>query len=374
MFGKYILNNFRKNPLGYILIFLLETVFICVSLVASGIAFNAMTDKDYTQTGAKEITVNLKATTAGEFRETLARFTDELPVPYAEMRIGVSDSRRFSGSYCVWQYPDYETMCKQLTEGIWKMDPGDIPTREQFENGERVAIVGNYAGDHLENGVEMLDKYNFTDDDHIMIAGSEYLVSGRFQSHGVHIFFSTVPDDTSIYDVTIELKTIPNRTTIDQIRRLSADCFDELLRNTKEPNIDRLLYWRDSAANIMLSALVIIMSVFNILLVFNYLMTSRHKYFAVLRLCGYNRWICIAYSFAEIMVFCAASSLTSFVIFRTALIPFFAEYYSVFSDVVFSAGYYAALYGIFLAANVLLFAIYIAPSLLRSVREELTEV
>lgn len=46
MFGKYILQNFKIHLVGYILIFLLETALICISLIAGGIAFNAMTDRD----------------------------------------------------------------------------------------------------------------------------------------------------------------------------------------------------------------------------------------------------------------------------------------------------------------------------------------
>lgn len=375
MFAKYILQNFKNNPVGYIIFSLLETVFICVSLVASGIAFNAMTDKDYIQTGAKEISVNLKPTTAGEFRESLSEFTDSLPAPYAEIRVGVADKKeniRFSGTFAFWQYPDYETMCKQLTEGVWKLSFSDIPTKEQFENNENVAIVGNYAGSYMEDHGEIRNKYDFIDDEHIRIAGKEYLVTGRFQSHGVHVFFDSVPDDTRISRVTLELKIIPNRTVIDKIVNLSMKCFDVV--TIESPDIDELLGWRNSAANIMLSALVIFMSVFNIMLIFKYLMSTRQRYFAVLRFCGFKKSTCVVYSLAEILIFSIVSSLASFFIFRFGLSPIFAKYYSVFGDVVFSVGYYAVLYGLYFAATILLFAAYIAPSLARSVREELSEV
>lgn len=377
MFGKYILQNFKKHSVGYILIFLLETALICISLTASGIAFNAMTDRDYIQTGAKEINLDLKAATAGEIRELLAEFTSGLPVPYSEIRVGVADkneSLKFSGTYAFWQYPDYEIMCKQLTEGMWKLSLSEIPTKEQFENNEPVAIVGNYAGSYLEDYVEIENKYEFTDDGHIMIAGKEYLVTGRFQSHGVHIFFNCVPDDARINRVTLELKSIPNRTMIDEIKNLSIECFGSNLLNIREPEIDELLGWRDSAANMMLSSLVIFMSVFNILLIFKYLLSSRQKYFAILQFCGFKKSTCVAFSLAEILIFSIVSSLASFFIFRFGLSPIFAEYYSVFGDVVFSFGYYMALYGVFLAVNIMLFAVYIAPSLSRSVREELTGV
>lgn len=378
MFGKYILQNFKKHSLGYILIFLLETALICVSLTAGGIAFNAMTDRDYIQTGAKEINLYLEAVTAGEIRESLAEFTDNLPVPYSEIRVGAAgknESIKFSGTYAFWQYPDYETMCRQLTEGVWKLSLSEIPTKEQFENNEPVAIVGNYAGSYLEDYVEIENKYEFTDDGHILIAGREFLVTGRFQSHGVHIFFGCVPDDARVNSVTLELKSVPNRTVINEIENLSLECFGHgLLREFTEPRIDELLRWRNSAANIMLSALMFFMSVFNILLIFKYLLSSRQKFFAILRFCGFKKSTCAAYSLAEILTFTILSSLASFFIFRFGLSPIFAEYYSVFGDVVFSAGYYIALYGIFLAVKIMLFAVYIAPSLSGSVREELNRV
>lgn len=381
MFGKYILQNFKKHLVGYILIFLLETALICISLIAGGIAFNAMTDRGYIQTGAKEIYFDMEAITAGEIRESLAEFTNALPVPYSEISVSVANMEgrsKFSGTHAFWQYPDYETMCKQLTEGVWKLNLSEIPTKEQFENNELVAIVGNSPGSYLDyiDGayVEVRNKYDFTDDNHIMIAGREYLVTGRFQSHGVHIFFSSVPDDTWIGGVTIELKSIPNRTVIAELKDLFMECFEVRVRYITDPRIEALLDWRNSAANMMLSALMIFMSVFNILLIFKYIMSSRQRYFAVLRFCGFKKSTCIVYSLAEILIFSTVSSLVSFYIFHFGFRPVFAEYYSVFGDVVFSPGYYIALYGIFLVTNVMLFAAYIAPSLSGSVREELSRV
>lgn len=377
MFGKYILKNFKKHSVGYILIFLLETTLICVSLVASGIAFDAMTDGDYIQTGAKEINFDLPDTTAGEIREALAKFTAGLPVPYGEIAVGITEDEgaKFSGTVAFWQYPDYETMCKQLAECVWKLELSEMPTRNQFENNERVAIVGNNPRYHWENGVQIQNEYVFTDSNHIMIAGDEYLVTGRFQSHGVHIFFSHIPDDTVIDRFTLELKSFPNKKLVDEIIALEMECFGpELCGTVRKPQIDELLGWRNSAGNIMLSTLVIFMSVFNILLVFKYMLSSRQRYFAILRFGGFKKSICVVYSLAELLVISIVSSIASFLIFHFGLSPFFARYYSVFGDVVFSPSYYATLYGIFLAANVLLFAVYIAPSLSRSVREELSVV
>ncbi len=375
MFGKYILHNFKKNPIRYLLIFLLETTLICVSLVASGIAFDTITNRDYIQTGAKEIRAPFETTTAGELREKLDKFTSSLPVPYAEISIYLSresEYLRYSGSYVVWHYPDYETMCKQLTEGVWKLDMSEIPTREQYENNELVAIVGNRGGETVGEGGSLVQHdYNFTDENHIMIAGQEYLVTGRFQSHGVHVLFSTIPDDTKVNKIAVELKSYPNKNEINEVEQLLWECFG--VKNVTEPQIEELLGWRDSAANMTLSALVIFMSVFNILLVFKYLLSSRQSYFSVLRLCGFKKSICVVYSVSELLLISILSSLASFFIFHLGLSPMLAKQYNAFSDVIFSPGYYMTLYGIFFAANILIFAIYIAPSMSRSVREELTE-
>lgn len=378
MFGKYIVQNFKKNPVEYILIFLLETSLICVSLVASGIAFDAMTDRDNIQTGAKEMSFHFEKTSAGELREKLDKFTNGLPAPYAEISLLLSREekyKRFSGSSFVWQYPDYETMCRQLTEGFRKLDMSEIPTREQFENNERAAIVGNDAGDYIDMSdghFKIIQyQYNFTDDDHIMIAGQEYLVTGRFQSRGVHVLFSTIPDDVVMNGIIIEMKSYPNQKVIDEIKKLAWECFEA--STWIAPQIDELLGWRNSASNIMLSTLIIFMSVFNILLVFKYLLSSRQRYFAVLRFCGFKKSTCLVYGLAELLFLSIISSAASFFAFHFGLSPIFAEHYSSFGDVVFSPGYYMALYGIFLAANILLFAVYIAPSLSRSVRENLIE-
>lgn len=377
MFGRYILKNIKHHLLSYILIFILETMLICVSLTASGIAFNAMVGRNYyTLAMAKEFSFSVNKTTAGEFRDVLSKFINALPVPYAKIKIELCNEEveKFSHTYVFFQYPDYETMCKQLAEGPWKLELSEMPTREQFENNEPVAIVGNNAGSHfdMETGTEIRQKYDFTDANHIMLSGKEYLVTGRFQSHGVHILFDIVPDDVRICGFEMQLPFIPNRELINEIKVIAMEHFE--LRDFREPLIDRLLDWRYSEANIMLSVLVIFMSVFNVLLAFKYLLSSRQKYFAVLRLCGFKKSVCIVYSFAELLMTSIISSLASFFIFRYGLSPFLARYYSVFGDVVFSSGYYAVLYGFFFAANVILFAVYIAPSLSKSVSEELNVV
>lgn len=384
MFGKYILHNFKRHPLRYIMIILLEAALICAALTACGIAFDTMTNQDYIHESAKEFTIafmddrtpgKLKKPSAGELRKPLDDFIAALPVPYGEIAVGMAlyeeQFARFSGTYAFWKYPDYDTMVKQLEESVWKLDRSEMPTREQFENNERVAIVGTNPQSHMENGEEVANKYNFTDENHIMIAGDEYLVTGRYPSYGVHIFFDHVPDDTVLYDITLQLKDFPNKNVINEVKILAEECFGNCEFH-REPRIDKLLSWRSSLGNILLAVLTICMSVFNILLIFKFLLASRQKYFAVLRLCGYKKSTCVVYSMIELLIISLVSSIASFVVFRFWLSPFFAKYYNSFSDVVFSPDYYAALYGLFLAANVLLFAVYIAPSFVRSVREELS--
>lgn len=375
MFGKYILHNFKRHPLRYIMIILLEAALICAVLTACGIAFDTMTNRDYIHERAKEFSINFSDRTAGEFRKPLADFIAALPVPYGEIAVLMDtdeeQNERFSGTFALWQYPDYDTMVKQLEEGVWKVNRSEMPTREQFENNERVVMVGNNPMSHMENGKNIPNKYNFTDENHIMIAGDEYLVSGRFPCYGVHIFFSQVPDDTVVDGITLQLKDFPNKNLINEIDVLAVECFENCYV-TGEPGVDALLGWRSSLGNIMLAMMTIFMSVFNILLIFKFLLSSRQKYFAVLRLCGYKKSICVVYSMIELLIISTVSSIASFVVFRFWLRPFFAKYYNAFSDVVFSPDYYAALYGLFLAANILLFAVYIAPSFVRSVREELS--
>lgn len=102
------------------------------------------------------------------------------------------------------------------------------------------------------------------------------------------------------------------------------------------------------------------------------MLDSRKKQFAILRLCGFEKSVCIRYSFGELMMISGVSAVISCVAV-TLLKPELSKYYSIFK-VMFGAGHLALLSLGFLAAAALVFAIYIIPSFGKTVSRELREM
>lgn len=375
MFIKYIRINLKKHFLRYFLIILLETALLCTAFTAEGIAFDTASDRNYSQTVAKTFRIKLRESIpAGDLRKKIDLLISELPVSYRTIVFSLANEERdrFYSTVAVFSYADYESMCEDLCSGAWDLNKSELPTREQFDAKEKVAIVGCDAGEYWENGEYIPYEYQFTDSDHILVYGEEFLVVGHSQNSGVHIFFEHLPDDVKIKRVSFELKEFLSKEETDEVRELAGSYFD--VDKFEEPRFDSLLDTRKSSGIVMLSVLVMCMSVFNTLLVFKYMLSSRKKYFALLRFNGFKKSDCILYSGIEFLFISAVSAIVSFFVFSKLMMPLFAQRYSVFSERLFTPDHYAAMFGIFFGISAAMFAVYIAPSLSKSVTAEFREI
>ncbi len=370
MLFKYFLNNIKKHFLQYALIIALETALLCVALTANGIAVNMLSD-DFGGTNYWARFYGFRFSEPISYDndlDTICDFLNDLPNSYEEVMItapGIYDSPLFS-------YPDRDTMFRVLNKRFG-LERKDLPTEEQFNNGEKAAIVGMNAGEALVDGEYVQLKYDFTDDDHIMIAGEEYLVTGRYSGRGVYVLFNSAPKGCSLKDMNIKFKTVPTKAELETVYELTERYFGDV-DVTNTPKIDDLLDKRSADANILLSVATLAMSVFNTLLVFRYMISSQKKYFAVLRFVGFSKATGVIYIGVELLIVSVISALFSCIVFKKLIMPIMGKYYAVFSDAVFTADYYITLYGIFLGISAVLFLAYIVPSLTRSVAAELREI
>lgn len=370
MFFKYFHNNLKKHFLRYVFIIALETALLCVALTASGIALNMLSDDfDGTDYWARHYAFKFpKSISYDNDRDTIYDFLNDLPGSYEEaMIIGPGNYRS-----AVFWYPDYDTMRRVLNKRFG-LERKDLPTAEQFNNGEKVALVGATAGEAYVDGEFVLTEYAFTDEDHIMIDGEEYLVTGRYSGWGVVVFFNSAPMGCSLTGMEIQFQTVPTEVELETIYKLTERYFGDIdITNT--PEIDNLLDKRSDNANILLSALALTMSVFNTLLVFRYMIFSQKKYFAVLRFAGFSKATSVIYSGVELLIVSVISEMFSCFAFGKVILPVMGKYYAVFSGAVFTADYYITLYGAFLGIGAVMFSAYIVPSLTKSVAAELREI
>lgn len=370
MFFKYLLNNLKNRFLQYVLIIALETALLCIALTASGIALNMLSD-DYGGTGywARDYGFRFSEPISYDNdRDTVYDFLNALPISYEEVTIASP------GNYSspLFWYPDYDTM-RRVLKDRFGLERKDLPSEEQFNNGEKAAVVGTDAGEVYIDGEYVRAEYEFTDGDHIMINGEEYLVTGRYSGAGVYVFFNSAPNGCSLMGIDMQFKTVPTKAELEKVYELTAQYFNgaEVIRT---PEIDDLLDKRADNANILLSVATLAMSVFNTMLVFRYIISSQKKYFAVLRFVGFSKATGVIYSGVELLIVSVISALFSCVVFGKLIMPIMGKYYAVFSGAVFTVGYYIVLYGVFLGISAVMFLAYIVPSLTRSVAAELREI
>lgn len=218
--------------------------------------------------------------------------------------------------------------------------------------------------------------HTYIDDDHILLGGEEYRIIGRSStSFYAFVLWGAEPKNTNFGIFDIYFKDYPSRAQTKELNQLIQDKLIKDRNTAYEPELvstDELLATRKSVSNIVMSTFVQIIAAFNALLLFKYMLDMRKKYFAVLRLCGFDKSVCVKYSFGELIIVSGLSAVIACVVIGY-LRPVLAYYFDIFR-VMFDAGHMAIYALSFLAAVALVFAVYILPSLGKSVARELREM
>lgn len=275
-------------------------------------------------------------------------------------------------------FSDYEHLKKHLLK-YFVNSVANLPTEEQFKNKTKTVLVGEKAGstiypkDAKDEIFAFTPEFQFDDNEKIITFDEKYDVCGRFNGNGIVFFWGSQPNNAMISGLQFQMSDIISEKQAQEIYELYTEIFGQETAYLQLPKIQGLLEQRTNAANILVSLLLIVISVLNIMLVFRYLLSSKKKIFAVFRFCGFNKSVCLKYSFAEFMLISLVSSAMSIFVFNQIIKPFMTNYYSIFNTV-FTADYFFPLFGMFTAACAVMFFIYIAPSLSKSVTAELREI
>ncbi len=373
MFFKYIKSNLKKQPLNYLLLLLCAVVMLNILLCASGILVNSMTDKSAAKHTSRVFTVWFdEAIPAQELQEKVEQFGAEIPYKYIEIDLFLSFSQQkefFYDTFQLYYYPDYEGMCDDFNE-TWDLSNGRLPNYQEYTNKEKVVLVGNGRAPLSEDEVtayELVDEDGFLD-----VMGEKYKVVGDYPAAGgVFMLFGAQPKDTFLTGLQLRMVDPVTDEQNEVILSLYEKYFGDIPERLREvPEIYGLLELRADSANIGISAVLMFISTFNILLIFKYMLSSRKRGFAVFRFCGFGKATCVLYCGAEFMTLSATSAILSCVVFETFIRPALTERYTMF-DVMFTADYYAVIIAAFLGISLIMFLIYIVPSLTKSVTADL---
>lgn len=387
MFLKYLALNIRHDTPKYVLLAICLIASFVAALAANGILMDTLNDVGWT---ASSMIVWFDKQNIKEIRDELCEFLDETKPDYTMANMHPTLSRQsqigegheadyayleeFAKTYGnteIWLFSGYDEM-KSYLKNVQGVGEDALPTKEQYEN-EKVIILGKDAEYYETEEPHKLVKapYTYTDNDHVLINGEEYLVVGKYGGYSAFIFGGGITGNMLISRIDIYFGGIP---TIEQVDKMAAR-FAETVGGVSEiqkPRTQDLLDERQSAANIGITAIIQFIVVFNVLVIYRYIVESRKRQFAIMRLCGFNKITCLGYMWGEIItldVFSLPIACTIFEIVKPTLINNFPTI-----SVMFTPAYFSLLGSLFLLTSTIAFAVYIVPAFGKTVSSELLEV
>lgn len=382
MFKKYLINNIKKRFLQYIAIVLCQLLLVMIALSASGILLDSLAkERDHTVKTFK-FTFR-KSVYVCDIYDKLTTLFSESPcdIEFADLNVcsdkdsdpknNFDEDGFYTHPQWIYIFPSY----RHLQNFMDNLDtPAEaLPTEEQFDRHERVVILGSDDFGITDDGKPV--RFKYTDENHIIIEGEEYLITGSHSGYASIILFG--PDQKTLMTrgIMFTIIDIPNQKQIDEIENLFRRIFQDDFEFVADeiPEFQTLLDVRLNAANIIITFFTIFLTVFNIILIYNQMILCRKTEIAVYSFCGFKKSLCILYGLTELLIISVFSSVVSCIIFDYAVKPLLNKYYSTFF-IMFSPDYYTVFVLGYIIFSVLLFFTFIVPTLKKSVCEQLRSI
>lgn len=368
MFFKYLYNSVKNNHIWYLTIILCEIVLAVIMFCANGILLNTLSNYNDTSL-SKYLSIELNEpliTSKSEDREKIDNFLSELPLA-KEMLLHLDKNSRNNFEFItLFAFQSYDSMISYWSEER-HADKSILPTREQYESGEKIAFLGSISDKPLRSA----------DEDHILIGPNNdiYTVLGTVPgSKGVFISYGMEPENVGVKNLYITFKDIPTYQQISQINDLVNETFGlDNIYGLQLPDFQDLLDLRKNISNIILTALTLLLIVFNVALIFRQAVSRHKSEFAVFSFCGFSKKVSIIYSLAEMLILSALSVITALALFEYYIKPLLSQYYSAVS-VLFTPEYYLILITAFMGVCALMFAICVVPIIKRDLISQLSNI
>lgn len=376
MFLKFFVESIKHKKLQYILLILCEVAMLMLAIIANAIMNDNIAQKENIAWQGKYFRFRITGDTPlSEIRDKIYQFSNESPVPIHDIYMKSVIGEIFNSTTNTWSpstsntfyFPTYEDMKQEFCQYLKN---NEIPTEQQFYSDEPLVLVGK--GPNYDEWYN----YEYDGENHVVYNGEKLLAIENNTLSGPNFLLGHEPSFFTTSSISFDLKEYPSEQQIKDVTQVFERIFADYLRNDEDsitlPNTIDLLQLRKTSSSIVLTAFAQIISAFNVMLIFKFMIDSRKKQFAVLRLCGFKKSVCLRYSLGELMIVSGISAALACVLIQV-LKPTLKTHLSVFG-VLYDWGYLLLLALAFLAATALIFAIYIAPSLGKTVSRELREM
>lgn len=376
MFIKYLTNSIKNNPFWYILTVFCEIVLLLILFCVNGILLNTLVNNSKAWMNSNYYSIPLKktlTTSKPEDRKLIDSIYenagDDIDFMVLDIVTGMDSTMYYAMFPMIRVFKSYEDMV-YFYKKYQETDESNLPTRQQYESGEKVVVMGNVEYNPFE---EYYAEFRYSDENHILVGPDDVActVTG-YSPHiaGVDYIYGCEPDNMQIYRIEFILKNIPTKQRLEEITGFLKETFDYDSEEFVEPELQSLLDIRKNGANILLSSLMLLLIVFNITLIFKQTVERRKRDFAVYRFCGFSQRTNIVYFLGEMLILSALSVLSACIIFECAVKSALSSYYSMV-EALFTPGYYFLLSLGYIAVTALLFVLCIAPSFKKSIALQL---
>ncbi len=364
MFIKFFINSLKNNPVWYILTVLSETGLLLIVFCANGIFLDSIANHSNELRNAKFFHIDLNRTlwtSKAEDKDLIDSIFENMDgIEFLGMSVATGSDAKpyYTGFPFVYAFDSYESMETFFSERFG-LKQDDIPTRQQYENHEKVVIMGTPGTDEDWNPVS----FRYLDNNHLLVGPDDIpcTIAGYSGSiTGICMIYGCEPENTPIYSISIHLKYVPTNQQVTEIENFLRNTFGENITGLWKPDVYDLLDIRKNGANILLSAFMLILVVFNISLIFKQSVERRSRELAVFRLCGFSQKTSIVYVLSEMLIISSLSSVAACAAFELAVKNRILSYYS-FVNTLFTPGYYSLLIIAFMAIMALMFAVFVAP-------------
>ena len=400
MFRIYLLNSMKKYYIKYAAIALSEIILLVVSLFALTVVLNyssknlgvnyaskffefSISKQDTMTYNSENLTEEEKELMAADFAslpyvsemyDKVYEFCERCPVEIQCLFLKVRGTEKNYFWVEIVYFPTYEDLVRYFKEEQkpdYSLSEDQLPTREQYLNHEKTVILGKGVSHSIHGEII------YSDENHVLFGNNddEYLIVGESSvSNPSYMLLGSEPDYLKFRGFELELKEVPTQKQIDETKALFQEIIapDRKITVYYPPRIKDLLDIRKEAANVIVTAALMLISSFNIMVIFKHMIDERKSDYAVFRLCGYGKAKAMMFPFVEIISISGICAVLSCVVFAL-LTPLIKQSYTVVTAL-FDFGFYAVFALGFIAITAVLFLVYILPSLNKSVSDELREM
>lgn len=374
---KQILRNIRQTMHHEKMIFIVMCVCVFTSSIilyfAYGLYCNYNQEKYEANKDLKEIEISINPNSTllkKDFQKYVESLSDEtlgnISLWFVSGDLSYFEGYPYHWLDCRFIYQEHKyTIPDSFRENKEKfLLSGRFISNDEEADGAFVTVVANNEGTGWNNATESLR----ISKNEIEMFGNTYKVIGESKQGAVTpiIPFLTVPDDFVFNDIVIlEFNQVVNKNIYNELKKQAELIIPDSLQfpDLKLPDADSISMYNNI---IWISLFISILSVINYAMLFHFIMETRSRDLAIMRICGCTKCkVFLMYLtecvFMTVPAFLIGSAFFSLLLDRTIdqLFPFMKNYYSFAT--------YGIIFGGYLLVSIIILSIQIIRYLQQSI-------